>query len=70
MKIEPLTLLKVNIDGLEKYISQGADYELIVNTNIEPNRIHKLDTQLEEASPDTLEGSFTPDLVESKNMVS
>lgn len=63
---EPLTLLKVNIDGLEKYIRQGADYELIVNTAIEPNRIHKLDTQLEEASPDTLEGSFTPDLVESK----
>lgn len=63
---EPLTLLKVNIDGLEKYISQGADYELIVNTNIEPNRIKKLNTQLEEASPDTLEGSFTPDLVESK----
>lgn len=65
-KDEPLTLLKVNIDGLEKYISQGADYELIVNTAIEPNRIHKLDTQLEEASPNTLEGSFTPDLVESK----
>ena len=63
---EPLTMLKVNVAGLENSIGKGADYELIANTTIEPNRIHKLNTQLEEASPNTLEGSFTPDLVESK----
>ena len=63
---EPLTMLKINISGLEDSITRGADYELIVNTTIEPNRIEKLVDQLEEASPDTLEGSFTPDLVESK----
>jgi hypothetical protein len=63
---ESLTMLKVNVTGLENSISKGADYELIANTTIEPNRIHKLNTQLEEASPNTLEGSFTPDLVESK----
>ena len=47
---EPLTMLKIDISGLEKNISKGADYELIVGTTIEPSRIKKLNVQLEEAS--------------------
>jgi pyrimidine deaminase RibD-like protein len=47
---EPLTMLKIDISGLENNISKGADYELIVDTIIEPKRIKKLNVQLEEAS--------------------
>ena len=47
---EPLTMLKIDVSGLEKNISKGADYELIVGTVIEPSRIKKVNIQLEEAS--------------------
>lgn len=47
---EPLTMLKIDVSGLEKNITKGADYELIVGTTIEPNRIKKVNIQLEEAS--------------------
>ena len=47
---EPLTMLKIDVSGLQDHISKGADYELIVGTTIEPTRIKKLNVQLEEAS--------------------
>jgi hypothetical protein len=47
---EPLTMLKIDVSGLQDHISKGADYELIVGTTIEPSRIKKLNVQLEEAS--------------------
>ena len=47
---EPLTMLKIDVSGLEKNITKGADYELIVGTTIEPKRIKKVNIQLEEAS--------------------
>jgi hypothetical protein len=47
---EPLTMLKIDVSGLEKNISKGADYELIVDTIIDPSRIKKVNIQLEEAS--------------------
>lgn len=47
---EPLTMLKIDITGLQNHISKGADYELIVGTTIEPKRIKKVNVQLEEAS--------------------
>jgi hypothetical protein len=47
---EPLTMLKINISGLENNITKGADYELIVGTTIEPKRIKKVNIQLEESS--------------------
>jgi hypothetical protein len=47
---EPLTMLKIDISGLENNITKGADYELIVGTTIEPKRIKKVNIQLEEAS--------------------
>lgn len=47
---EPLTMLKIDVTGLQDHISKGADYELIVGTTIEPKRIKKVNIQLEEAS--------------------
>jgi hypothetical protein len=43
-------MLKIDVSGLEKNITKGADYELIVGTTIEPSRIKKVNVQLEEAS--------------------
>ena len=47
---EPLTMLKIDVSGLDKHITKGADYELIVGTTIEPSRIKRVNVQLEEAS--------------------
>lgn len=47
---ENLTMLKIDVTGLQDHISKGADYELIVGTTIEPSRIKKVNIQLEEAS--------------------
>ena len=47
---EPLTMLQIDVSGLEKYISKGADYELIVGTTIEPKRIKKVNVSLEESA--------------------
>lgn len=47
---EELSLLAVDITGLEDNIVQGADYETIVNTTISPDRIKVDDSLLLEAS--------------------
>lgn len=47
---EPLTMLEVDITGLDKYISKGADYELVINKTIEPNRIKKVEQSVLEGS--------------------
>lgn len=47
---EELSLLAVDITGLENNIVQGADYETIVNTTISPDRIKVDDSLLLEAS--------------------
>lgn len=47
---EPLSMLKIDIFGLEDNISKGADYELIVDTVIEPKRIKKVNVSLEEGA--------------------
>lgn len=47
---EELSLLAVDITGLENNIVQGADYETIVNTVISPDRIKVDDSLLLEAS--------------------
>ena len=47
---EHLTMLKIDISDLENNIQKGADYELIVNTIIEPKRIKKVNIDLSEAS--------------------
>jgi hypothetical protein len=47
---EELSLLAVDITGLEDNIVQGADYETIVNTPISPDRIKVDDSLLLEAS--------------------
>jgi len=47
---EPLTMLKIDVSGLEKNISKGADYEWVVNTTIDPKRIKKVNVNLEESA--------------------
>ena len=47
---EPLTMLKIDVSGLEKDITKGADYELVIDKTIEPNRIKKVKIDLGEAS--------------------
>lgn len=47
---EHLTMLKIDISGLEDSITKGAGYEMILDKVIEPSRIKKVNIDLSEAS--------------------
>jgi len=64
---EELSLLAVDITGLENNIVQGADYETIVNTTISPDRIKVDDSLLLEESDYANYEKKIEDFVQSLN---